>query len=182
MKIIAFFMNILHFFSKDIVSGKEFINDYTTTIFGTVYTSYDITSLKEGDSYAHHIPHIVHEFTHVLQFRRNWFTMPIKYLFSKNARAMYEAECFASHLEYAWKYELAIKEAAYKRLHLSEYITNSLKGLDDDYGIDSSQLLKVDKYLQDKLMFLQINPDLDINCTPVVETAIENLRKIGAAE
>lgn len=137
MRLIAFFLGIIRKFIPNVCSAKEFMEDFTTTLYGTVYVSFDVSELKDED-YVHEISHMVHEFTHVEQFRRE-LLMPLKYLFSSYWRMRYEVEAYCRTMEYLYRAKIDGTD------FLSE-IESDLWSLKSSYGV-SAENLKIAKSL-----------------------------------
>jgi len=176
MIIISFFLGIGHLFSKGICSRKEFMDDFTTTLYGRIYIDYEIGNSKQM-SYRSNIPHIMHEIQHTRQFRKNPIMMPLRYLFSKSWRARYEAECWMTHLEYSYKYELnGTKDS--KIVHLSRYIRDCSDKLIDYYGVDRLNALKVYDVMMNKLSYISKDPDSHKN--EIVEYSYSVLKELEA--
>jgi hypothetical protein len=180
MQVIAFFLGIVHFFNKNVTSRREFLDDFTTTLYGRVYTSYDVREIQDATNLNGHIPHIIHEARHVMQFREHPIMMPLKYVFSKFSRAMAEAECFATHLEYIWNFASAHRSEEERERECYGYITKVLEGLRNDYGISPAQLERAQTFLNARVIMLATAPKPLYH--PVVGAAIEVLRDIGVAD
>jgi len=80
-----------------IMSGKKFMNDFTTTLFGKIYVPFTIgdANTKRLES---QIAICVHEHQHIQQNRRdNGYSR--KYIFNKAYRAYVEAEAYGANME-----------------------------------------------------------------------------------
>ncbi len=136
MRLVAFFLGIIRKFISNVCSPTEFMDDFTTTIYCTVYVSFPVSELKD-ENYVHEISHMVHEFTHAEQFRTE-LLMPLKYLFSSHWRMRYEVEAYCRTMEYLIRTKV--------EFDVADYISEQLGSLQESYGVGPSDL-KVAKNL-----------------------------------
>jgi len=146
MKIVAFILGIARKVIPGICSSKEFMDDFTTTVYGTVYVSFDVGELKDED-YVEEISHMVHEFTHVEQFRRE-FLMPLKYIFSSYWRMKYEVEAFCRSFEYLFRSKADNVDFLF-------ILNSNLESLKDAYGVGEENIRIAKKLMQTSLLKIQ---------------------------
>ena len=99
MKAVANFLDLIN------VQDKEmFLNNFTTTIFDTVYVPYSVG--VAGDySLWDQITTLVHELVHVTQHDADRLGFWLKYLANKTDRAHFEAQAYGADLEmHYWRY------------------------------------------------------------------------------
>ena len=145
MRLFAFVLGIVRRIIPNVCSSKEFMEDFTTTVYGTVYVSYDPGSLE--DEYARsEICHMVHEFTHVEQFRREFF-MPLKYIFSAYWRMRYEVEAYCRTIEYLIRSKAEVD-------YVGE-INSDLDSLKSSYGVGDENVRIARKLMQAFLIKIQ---------------------------
>lgn len=144
MKLVAFCLGIIRRFIPNVCSPTEFMDDFTTTIYGTVYVSFPVSELEDKD-YVQEISHMVHEFTHAEQFRREAL-MPLKYLFSAYWRMRYEVEAYCRTMEYLVKAKV--------KFDIGDFVSGNIDSLKSSYGVGPSDL-KVAKNLM-QAFFLKI--------------------------
>jgi hypothetical protein len=167
MKLFAFFIGLARIFNKNICSPKEFIEDYTTTIYGNIYLSYEIGT---GNNVSE-IFLVLHELKHTQQFREHPILMPIKYLCSPSKRAEYEVECFMTYLETCSV--LLVGTEAEKFVHYQNYANKCLIELQTNYGIDGDQLEGMKNQFQNYIAMLISG--IPIPLTEPVRTGIQRL-------
>lgn len=143
MKLVAFLLGIVRKFVPNVCSPKEFMEDFTTTIYGTVYVSFDPGALDDADS-EEEIIHMVHEFTHVEQFRRE-FLMPLKYVFSSYWRMRYEVEAFCRSIEY-------LSRSRAEDVDYVGTMNGNLESLKSSYGVGDENMRIAKKLMQASLL------------------------------
>ena len=101
MKLVANFLDLIGVQDK-----QQFLNDFTTTIFDTIYTPYTVgVAGSPGYDLWSQITTLVHELTHVTQHDADRLGFWMKYLADKSARAHYEAQAYGADLEmHIWRY------------------------------------------------------------------------------
>jgi len=161
MKIVAFFLGLIRKVVPNVCSQKEFMDDFTTTLYGTVYVSFDLADLKDED-YVNEIGHMVHEFTHVEQFRRE-LLMPLKYVFSQYWRMRYEVEACCRTLEY-------LSRAGFEGVDFFAEMNSDLYNIQNSYGINAENMKIAKRLMQAAL--IQIRNDFSDPST-LVTKAIE---------
>jgi hypothetical protein len=172
MKFFTFFISLARIFNKNICTPKEFMEDYTTTIYNRIYISYDIGS---SPNYISEIFLIAHEVTHTLQFREERFLMPLKYLFSNVRRSEYETEAFLTHLELCHYLLLGAEDL--KQQHYQDYIRKCMIELQANYGVSGTDLLEDEQWLQFRLE--RLNQDAYVLTEPS-RLALGLLRNLDA--
>jgi hypothetical protein len=87
-----------------IMDASTFLRDYTTTIGKTIYVPFEIgVPRSEDDLWQNQVVTCVHEHMHVIQFTRDGkWVFCSRYLLSKAARALYEAEAYRCDMEMAY--------------------------------------------------------------------------------
>jgi hypothetical protein len=86
-----------------IMDAPTFLRDYTTTIGKTIYVPFEIGEAPSAEARYQQIIVAVHEHMHVLQFTRDGkWVFGSRYLLSKAARALYEAEAYRCDIEMAY--------------------------------------------------------------------------------
>lgn len=99
MKGIGSFLDFLN-----VLDSEEFLENFTTTIFTTIYRPFEIGNDADGWGLWSQISICVHELVHVQQYLDNPFGFPFKYL-AKSPRAEYEAQAYSSELElHHWRH------------------------------------------------------------------------------
>ena len=122
-----------------IMDSEKFMNNYTTTIFSTIYTPY---SIGDGDRLWSQMKTCAHECQHVFQSRYDTpLKFAVKYLTSTTDRAHYEANAYRCDLELDfWRFGMVHDDRPY---HLAQ----KLKA----YGCDSGDREFVRAYLEASL-------------------------------
>jgi len=98
MKAVANFLDLIK------VQDKEaFLNRFTTTIFDTIYTPYQV-GVGDAGALWNQITILVHELVHVTQHDADRCGFWLKYLANKTERAHYEAQAYGADLEmHIWR-------------------------------------------------------------------------------
>ncbi len=98
MWFIGLFLSVFKFMPLD-----TFRSRYTTTIADRIYTPYKVgegDAIRDPDVFWRQIKLGVHEHTHILQYRSiGYLLFAYRYATSTRARAMYEAEAYATGIE-----------------------------------------------------------------------------------
>ncbi len=86
-----------------IMDAPSFLRDFATTIGKTIYVPFQIGEPRSQDDLFAQLVTCVHEHMHVLQFARDGkWVFGSRYLLSKAARALYEAEAYRCDMEMAY--------------------------------------------------------------------------------
>jgi len=99
MKSIATFLDAIKVLDKE-----DFMKQFTTTIFKTIYRPFKIGDTANYDLWSQ-ITVLVHELTHVLQFKADEVGFTVGYIVNKSSRAAFEADAYGADLEmHYWMY------------------------------------------------------------------------------
>ena len=83
-----------------VMDAPTFLGDYTTTVGKTIYVPFEIGVPRSAADLYSQVIIAVHEHMHVIQFsREGTWTFASRYLLSKSARALYEAEAYRCDME-----------------------------------------------------------------------------------
>jgi hypothetical protein len=97
MKSIGWALNLMEVMDKEV-----FLKEYSTTIFSHIYIPFEIGKDDKKDPWSQ-IVNGVHEHVHVLQCKQEGhLAYAGEYLASKDGRARFEAQAFATALELNW--------------------------------------------------------------------------------
>jgi hypothetical protein len=102
MKLIGSFLDGIGVLDKEL-----FMKQYTTTVGTSIYTPYEIgvDGGPNGYDLWDQVKVLVHELTHVVQYKTYPVKFMVLYLASPSDRASYEAEALAADLQlYYWMY------------------------------------------------------------------------------
>ena len=100
MQVVAHALQLLGIQSRD-----RFLQNFTTTLGRRIYTPFTVGVGDPTWSLWAQLVVCVHEHQHVIQRNNNAITFELSYLFSKAARAHWEAEAYRSDLELQfWRY------------------------------------------------------------------------------
>ncbi len=86
-----------------VMDAPSFLRDFATTIGKTIYVPFEIGVPRDQDDLFTQLVTCVHEHMHVIQFNRDgkWL-FGSRYLLSKAARAIYEAEAYRCDMEMSY--------------------------------------------------------------------------------
>jgi len=100
MKSIGWFLDAINVLDKD-----DFLENFTTTIFTTIYRPFEIGNEDDGWDLWHQITICVHELVHVMQYKDDPIGFTFSYVASKSSRSDYEAKAYAADMEmHHWRY------------------------------------------------------------------------------
>jgi len=128
MKLVADFLDLMGITNKEM-----FMNHFTTTIFDTIYTPFEIGVPSGGYDLWNQISICTHECVHVVQYHDSPVKFPVQYLVNKSDRTTYEAEAYASDLQmhywkYGYGYNIVLRAEVLKQYGLTqEYVDYAIQ-------------------------------------------------------